>query len=124
MEAIPRRLVALVLALGVMIVIGAAISGCADPRPPTGRWEGLYEDAGVIIAARLEIAESGTICVSAPNAVRCHWPSAWDSSSSSKHESPRPGRLLSRCRSNSTAASFANPVTWHRNCNGIPTASG
>lgn len=44
MEAIPRRLVALVLALGVMIVIGVAISACANASAPTGRWEGLYED--------------------------------------------------------------------------------
>ena len=74
MEAIPRRLVALVLALCVMIAIGVAISACTDASAPTGRWEGLYEDAGVIIAARLEIAESGRIRVSAPNAITSDHP--------------------------------------------------
>ena len=69
MEAIPRRLVAIVLALGMMIVIGVVITACADASAPTGRWEGLYEDQGVIIVARLEIAESGKLRVSAPNAI-------------------------------------------------------
>jgi hypothetical protein len=59
----PRRLVAAtaLLCLGLF--------ACADPRPPTGRWEGLYEDAGVIIVARLEIASNGKVRVSAPNAI-------------------------------------------------------
>jgi hypothetical protein len=52
-----------------MIAIGVAISACADTSAPTGRWEGLYEDSGVIIVARLEIAERGKIRVSAPNAI-------------------------------------------------------
>src|SRR5262245_15958160 len=69
MEAIPRRLVALVLALGVMIVIGVAISACAEPRPPIGRWEGRYEDAGVIIVAGLEITPDGAVRGSAPKAI-------------------------------------------------------
>jgi hypothetical protein len=59
----PRRLVA---ASALLCLLLAA---CADPRPPTGRWEGLYEDAGVIIAARLEIAPNGQVRVSAPNAI-------------------------------------------------------
>lgn len=69
MEAIPRRLVAIVLALGVMIAIGLTISACADASAPTGRWEGLYEDSSVLIVARLEIAANGKVRVSAPNAI-------------------------------------------------------
>ena len=63
MEVTPRRLaiVSALLCLGLF--------ACADPRPPTGRWEGVYEDAGVTIVARLEIAASGKIRVSAPNAI-------------------------------------------------------
>ena len=74
MEAIPRRLVALVLALCVMIAIGVVISACADASAPTGRWEGLYEDSSVLIVARLEIAANGKIRVSAPNAITSDHP--------------------------------------------------
>ena len=42
---------------------------CADPQPPTGRWEGVYEDPDVVIVARLEIATDGKVRVSAPNAI-------------------------------------------------------
>jgi hypothetical protein len=61
MRHMPRRLAGALLFL--------ALSGCADPSPPTGRWEGLYEDPGVIIVARLEIGGDGKVRVSAPNAV-------------------------------------------------------
>jgi hypothetical protein len=63
MRNTPRGLVAAT----VLLCLGLA--ACADPRPPTGRWEGLYEDAGVIIVARLEIAANGNVRVSAPNAI-------------------------------------------------------
>jgi hypothetical protein len=53
----------------VLVVLGIALSACADPRPPVGRWEGVYEDAGVIIVARLEITADGVVRVSAPNAI-------------------------------------------------------
>ena len=45
------------------------LTACADPRPPVGRWEGAYEDPGVIIVARLEIDSAGQVRVSAPNAI-------------------------------------------------------
>jgi hypothetical protein len=63
MGVLPRRLAAVsaLLCLGLL--------ACADPRPPTGRWEGVYEDTGVIIVARLEIVPDGKIRVSAPNAI-------------------------------------------------------
>jgi hypothetical protein len=57
------------LLAAVLTVLCLSLSACADARPPTGRWEGLYEDSGVIIVARLEIADSGKIRVSAPNAI-------------------------------------------------------
>jgi hypothetical protein len=57
------------LLAAVLAVLCLGLSACADSRPPTGRWEGLYEDAGVIIVARLEIADNGRIRVSAPNAI-------------------------------------------------------
>jgi hypothetical protein len=46
-----------------------ALTACADPQPPIGRWEGAYEDPGVIIVARLEIDSAGNVRVSAPNAI-------------------------------------------------------
>ena len=45
------------------------LTACSDPRPPIGRWEGAYEDSGVIIVARLEIDSAGDVRVSAPNAI-------------------------------------------------------
>ena len=51
----------------VLLCLG--LFACADPRPPTGRWEGVYEDSGVIIVVRLEIAPDGKVRVSAPNAI-------------------------------------------------------
>lgn len=47
----------------------ALAAGCSsNSRPPAGRWEGTYETADVMIAARLEIDTSGNIFVSAPDA--------------------------------------------------------
>jgi hypothetical protein len=54
---------------GVLASLGLVLAACADPRPPVGRWEGVYEDAGVIIVARLEITTDGVVRVSAPNAI-------------------------------------------------------
>jgi hypothetical protein len=58
----------------VLAILCACLSACTDARPPTGRWEGIYEDSGVIIAARLEIADNGKIRVSAPNAITSEGP--------------------------------------------------
>jgi len=46
-----------------------ALSACSNPLPPIGRWEGAYDDPGVIIVARLEINRDGDVRVSAPNAI-------------------------------------------------------
>ena len=47
----------------------AALAACSSPERPIGRWEGVYEDAALIVAVRLEIAPSGEVRVSAPNAI-------------------------------------------------------
>lgn len=47
----------------------AAVMGCSSPKAPIGRWQGVYEDASLIVAVRLEIAPSGEVRVSAPNAI-------------------------------------------------------
>jgi hypothetical protein len=47
----------------------AALAACSKPPPPVGRWEGVYEDAGLMVAVRLEIEPSGKVRVSAPNAI-------------------------------------------------------
>jgi hypothetical protein len=57
-----------------LAVLCVCLSACSDARPPTGRWEGVYEDSGVIIAARLEIAANGKVRVSAPNAITSEGP--------------------------------------------------
>jgi hypothetical protein len=44
-----------------------ALAACSHPAPPQGRWEGTYESADAIIAARLEIEADGQVRVSAPN---------------------------------------------------------
>jgi hypothetical protein len=45
------------------------LAACAKPSAPAGKWEGFYEDEGLIVAVRLEIDAKGTVRVSAPNAV-------------------------------------------------------
>jgi hypothetical protein len=51
-------------------LLAFALSNCsAHPTPPSGRWQGVYEDGNLIVAARLEIDPGGHIRVSAPNAI-------------------------------------------------------
>jgi hypothetical protein len=45
------------------------LAACSGRMPPTGRWQGAYEDTGLIIVARLEIDSAGIVRVSAPNAI-------------------------------------------------------
>ena len=52
----------------VLVLLSAlALAACSHPAPPQGRWEGTYESADAIIAARLEIEADGQVRVSAPN---------------------------------------------------------
>lgn len=60
------RTVSTVFVAGLCLAIAFA---CSAPKPPTGRWEGTYESAQTMIAARLEIAKGGAIYVSAPDAL-------------------------------------------------------
>jgi hypothetical protein len=52
----------------VAVICLATACGCARHTPPTGRWEGTYESADTMIAARLQIDPKGQIFVSAPDA--------------------------------------------------------
>ncbi|HYM17475.1 MAG TPA: hypothetical protein VEU06_02825 [Micropepsaceae bacterium] len=48
----------------------SALAACSGhPALPTGRWQGVYEDGNLIVAARLEIDKNGHVRVSAPNAI-------------------------------------------------------
>jgi hypothetical protein len=51
------------------LLVAFALAACSNPRPPTGRWEGAYDDGTTFIAARLEIGADGFVRVSAPDVV-------------------------------------------------------
>lgn len=55
--------------LAIAFVIGCALfaSACSEPKPPEGRWEGVYEGADTMMAARLEIGADGLVKASAPD---------------------------------------------------------
>ena len=58
--------------LSALLVMGLCLAtafACSDSERPTGRWEGTYESAQTLIAARLEIAKDGAIYISAPDAL-------------------------------------------------------
>ena len=59
-----RRILGVALALLSLTFLAA----CGDPKPPVGRWEGIFEGSDAMIVARLEIAANGAVRVSAPNA--------------------------------------------------------
>jgi hypothetical protein len=61
MRQIPRS--------GAALLALFMLAGCSDARPPVGRWQGAYEDSGLILVARLEIDSAGQVRVSAPNAI-------------------------------------------------------
>ncbi len=67
----PRRfaLVAPIWALAASLTL----AGCADPKPPAGRWQGAYSGDDIMIAVRLEIGTDATIRVSAPDAISDHF---------------------------------------------------
>ena len=53
----------------ILAAVGLTIAACAAPVPPSGRWEGVYEDPALIVVVRLEIAPHGEVRISAPNAI-------------------------------------------------------
>lgn len=59
--ASPMRIAALA------VLIALALGACSHPKPPAGRWEGVYESSDTMLAARLEIEEDGQVRVSAPD---------------------------------------------------------
>lgn len=53
----------------LVFVFGCALfaSACSEPAVPQGRWEGVYEGADTMVAARLQIDGKAEIRVSAPD---------------------------------------------------------
>jgi hypothetical protein len=51
----------------LVLATALALLSCSHPAPPAGRWQGTYESADTMIAARLEIGPDGLVRVSAPN---------------------------------------------------------
>jgi hypothetical protein len=49
------------------VVAALVLSSCSHPAPPPGRWEGTYESADALLAARVEIGADGGVRVSAPD---------------------------------------------------------
>ena len=43
------------------------LAGCGKSQPPTGKWEGGASTGGTVVAARVEIGDSGLVRVSAPD---------------------------------------------------------
>lgn len=56
-----RRFILLCFAL-------VALAACSSKTPPVGRWEGTYESADTLVAARMEVNAKGDVFVSAPDA--------------------------------------------------------
>lgn len=55
------------LAVGAFLAI-VLLAGCSLHAPPKGRWEGTYDTAEAMVAARVEIDAKGLVRASAPNA--------------------------------------------------------
>lgn len=53
--------------LAIMLT-ALVLCGCSGKMPPAGRWEGTYESADTLVAARLQINSKGEVFVSAPDA--------------------------------------------------------
>lgn len=53
-------------------------TGCGPSAPPSGRWQGAYESADVMVVTRLEIDSKGTVYLSAPDATDIGGASAED----------------------------------------------
>ena len=62
----------------LMCFVLAALAACSSKTPPVGRWEGTYDSAGTLIAARMEINGKGEVFVSAPDATNIAGASAAD----------------------------------------------
>ena len=52
----------------VVLLAALLLAGCSRHVPPQGRWEGTYDSAEAMVAARVEIDEKGSVRLEAPNA--------------------------------------------------------
>ncbi|HEX2594019.1 MAG TPA: hypothetical protein VHL34_21135 [Rhizomicrobium sp.] len=52
----------------VVLTLLFLLSACSRHTPPVGKWEGTYDTAETMVAARVEIDSAGAIRISAPNA--------------------------------------------------------
>ncbi|HEY1707746.1 MAG TPA: hypothetical protein VGG10_05740 [Rhizomicrobium sp.] len=50
------------------LVAVVLLTGCTRHPPPQGRWEGTYDTAEAMVAARVEIDDKGNVRITAPNA--------------------------------------------------------
>jgi hypothetical protein len=57
------------LARFVALASVLAMAACSHAAPPSGRWEGVYDANGTVVAARVEITPKGDVYVSAPDAM-------------------------------------------------------
>jgi hypothetical protein len=51
----------------LILIALLALAACSRPTPPVGKWEGGYESAGTVVAARVEILPNGQVRISAPD---------------------------------------------------------
>jgi hypothetical protein len=57
--------------IGATLIIGLCLAagfGCSRSPLPSGRWQGAFESADVMVVARLQIDAKGNIYLSAPDA--------------------------------------------------------
>jgi hypothetical protein len=53
-----------------ILFVSLTLAACSShAQPPAGRWQGVFEDQGLIVVVRMEIDAQGQIRVSAPNAI-------------------------------------------------------
>ncbi len=51
----------------LVLLLALALAACFKPAPPIGKWEGGTTIGGIMVAARVEIDQSGLVKLSAPD---------------------------------------------------------
>jgi hypothetical protein len=51
----------------ILAALTFMLAACGNPKPPVGKWEGIYDAPDTMIAARVEIDDDGKVKVSAPD---------------------------------------------------------
>src|SRR5581483_11616268 len=64
--ASPAALVSRTMRAPVILLV-LVLAACAPHKPPAGRWEGVFESADTMVAARVEIEPDGAVRLSAPD---------------------------------------------------------